>query len=263
MTRSDEKGAWTMPDEQAARPDLTERSRGSTGTESADQAGGRESRPVLEVFGLTLQVTNPRLAELLTMDAGEALVTDVRALGKRDAGDPGPVGTTPLASDTVPDAADPADGVAAAQRREHRQTVHDIGVFLGFEARPDGLWQSPKGIVVLTRTVESPVTFAAATHYVTELAARRESIGGPESTALFVVEGQQTVDVFKVAIRQLHLYDLMRTISLDNLCAIHDLYAQGVLDHSRAVTLLVPMANIDVGEIISILHSASAEDSPG
>ncbi len=40
------------------------------------------------MFGLTLEVSNPRLAELLTMDAKEALVTDVRELAPRVDGPP-------------------------------------------------------------------------------------------------------------------------------------------------------------------------------
>jgi hypothetical protein len=242
-----------MPDGQPAEHEVMQTPRAVASAESA-----RERHPVLEVFGLTLEVTNPRLAELLTMDAGEALVTDIRDLRKTDEGEAADAVPASTEQDPQPEA---PDAIIAQRRRELRQIVQEIGGSLGFAARPDGLWQSPKGVVVLTRTIESAVTFAAATHYVTELAARRESIGGPESTALFVVEGQQAVDVFKVAIRQLRLYDLMRTISVDNLLAIRDLYSEGVLDHSRAVTLLVPMANIDVGEIISIVRSAGAEDA--
>lgn len=40
-----------------------------------------ERHPVLEVFGIKLEVSNPRLAELLTMDAKEALTSDLRDLG--------------------------------------------------------------------------------------------------------------------------------------------------------------------------------------
>jgi hypothetical protein len=36
---------------------------------------------VLDVFGLKLEVSNPRIAELMTMDAKTAFTTDVRDLG--------------------------------------------------------------------------------------------------------------------------------------------------------------------------------------
>jgi hypothetical protein len=225
-----------------------------------NEGQARERHPVLEVFGVKLEVTNPRLAELLTMDAAEALTTDIRKLGGT-AAEAAPVlgGIDEVQLDQA--APKVVDEEEARRRKALHAAVLEVGTSLGFDARPDGLWQSPTGIVVLTRTVEQPVSYAAATHFVTELAARRESIAGPESTALFVVDGQQTVDVFRVAIRQNKLYDLMRTISLDNLMAIRDLYAHGVLNHTTAVALLVPMANIDVGEIISLVRAASEANS--
>lgn len=45
-----------------------------------EPTGGSDRYAVLEVFGLKLEVSNPRLAELLTMSAREVLTSDVMDL---------------------------------------------------------------------------------------------------------------------------------------------------------------------------------------
>jgi hypothetical protein len=231
------------------RPAMTE--------ETARSANLRH--PVLDVFGMKLEVSNARLAELLTMDAKDALATDVRELVSTsdDAKQ-----TRLEAEEAVPEvllaAPTPHDEEDARLRREFRQSVQETGVALGFDAGADGVWRSPTGVAIVTRAIEKPVSFAAATHYVTELAARREAIAGEDSTALFVVDSQLTADVFKVAVRQRRLHDVMRTVSIDNLSELRRLHMMGQLDHQRAVVLLVPIANIDVGELLSILHAGGA-----
>lgn len=219
---------------------------------------------VLEVFGLKLEVSNPRIAELLTMDAREALTTDVRDL----AGAPSQTSAPVKRSDV--DEALPESVIAPVtahdvemerQRREFRQVVESMGEALGFEAEADGTWHSPTGVVILTRAIDKTLSLAAASHFVAQVAALRESMEEHESTALFVVDGQQTADIFKVAIRQRKLYDVMRTVSKENLERIAELYRAGVVDHAKAVVLLVPMANIDVGEVLSVITAPECEDA--
>lgn len=218
---------------------------------------------VLDVFGLKLEVSNPRLAELLTMDAREALESDVRDLAfAKDVQElreetaqavPGVVVAPPT----------PKDDHDAQARMELRSRASSIGAALGFETTPDGLWHSPTGVSILTRTVDRSVSLAAASHYVAEIAARREQIAGPEATVLFIVEGQQSADVFKVAIRQGHLYDVMRVISLENLEDVLHLSKADAIDHAKAVILLAPVANIDVGEILAVIHATTDGEDHG
>ncbi len=222
----------------------------------SDRTDGGDRHPVLQVFGIELQVSNPRLAELLTMDARDALTTDLHDLAAREQ-EPPVDGTVLHAVEAPPPTA--ADDEEARRRHAFRRDVHDIGVTLGFEVDTDGMWRSDGGVSILTRCVDRPVSFATATHYVEELASRREALGGTDATALFVVEGQQNADVFKVAVRQRRLHDVMRTVSIQNLREIRDLVASGHLRHRQAVVLLVPIANIDVGELLSILHAAAHE----
>jgi hypothetical protein len=226
------------------------------GEDNRTDPGGTTDRfAVLDVFGLKLEVSNPRLAELLTMDAKDALTSDIRALGTaqeiRELREE--------AAEAIPDVivapTTAKDDQDAAIRREFRARAASFGSSLGFDTTPDGLWRSPTGLSILTRAIERPVSLAAAIHYVQEIAARREQIAGRDATVLFIVDSQQSADVFKVAIRQRHLYDVMRVISMDNLQAVLRLEQAEAIDHAKAVILLAPAANIDVGEILSVIRA--------
>jgi hypothetical protein len=224
-----------------------------------EPTGGSDRYAVLEVFGLKLEVSNPRLAELLTMSAREVLTSDVMDLmgGRASAEE-----IAEAVPDSVVAAATPPSDENQRQRRDFRDRVDRIGIDLGFDVSGDGTWTSPTGIQIVTRTVERPLTLAAAVHFVNEVAALGER-QGEDSAVLFVVEGQQTADVFKVAIRQRRLYHVMRTVSLDNLHEIAGMKAKGQLDHGRVVVLVAPIADIDVGEILSVIHADEGEVSSG
>jgi hypothetical protein len=220
---------------------------------------------VMDVFGLKLEVSNPRLAELLTMDAKSALTTDVRALGTAQAVREFREEVAQAAPEVVIAPPTPKDDLDAALRRDFRARAVALGVALGFDSSADGVWESPAGLTILTRAIERPVSLAAASHYVSELANRREQLGGVGASVLFIADSQQSADVFKVAIRQQQLYDVMRVISMDNLVDIGRLRNSGAVDHAKAVILLAPTATIDVGEILSVIRAASLgeESVPG
>jgi hypothetical protein len=204
---------------------------------------------VLDVFGLTLEVSNPRLAELLTMDASDALTSDLRELTVAD---------RRAVSEALPDSVvtmpTPHTEVAQQARRAFRSRADDLAGGLGFTVESDGTWCSPVGIDIVTRTIDRPLTAAAAAHYVSEVAAVTDRL--PEtSTVLFVVPDQPTADVFKVAIRQRKLHNLMRTIGMDSLESVREMHAAGRLDHRNILVLLAPIADIDVGEIIAVIQA--------
>lgn len=211
--------------------------------------GGADRFAVLEVFGITLEVSNARLAELLTMDATAAFTTDVRDLVSREAR---------TVAEALPDAVVslPTPHAEALERARHafRRRADDLGARLGFDVEPSGTWVSPTGIDVLTRTIERPLTIAAAVHYVSEVAAVTDRIAD-SAAVLFVVPDQQTADVFKVAIRQRRMHDRMRTVSIESLAEIAEHYASRRLDHRGVLVLLAPIANIDAGEMLSVLRA--------
>jgi hypothetical protein len=230
--------------------------------ESKRAPGERDRFAVLDVFGLKLEVSNPRLAELLTMDAKDALTTDVRDLRTPQAVREFREEVAQAAPEVVIAPPTPKDDEDAAYRREFRHRAASVGDALGFEAGADGVWESPTGLTILTRAIERPVSLAAASHYVSELATRRERFGGVGASVLFIAESQQSADVFKVAIRQQQLYDTMRVISIENLDDVCRLLKAGAVDHAKAVILLAPTATIDVGEILSVIRAASAGEEP-
>jgi hypothetical protein len=230
----------------------------------------RQRHPVLQVFGIRLEVANPRLAALLTMDARQALTTDVRVLGRvltADAEKPDDAAETaaPQAEDApsrarVDEAA--AENTQIPKRRDVRTLSSEAAVALGFDVVADGLWRSPRGVSVLVAVVDRPLSFAAATHLVRELEARRAALVAGEVTALVVVDDRGTADVFKVALRQDRLQDSMRTVALEDMLELRRLAEFGVLDHRQALTLLVPMALVDVGEILSIIRTSHVNELP-
>ncbi len=229
--------------------DKIEQDDGSTSAQGPDRV------PVLEVFGIKLQVSNPRLAELLTMDAREALTTDVSSLA-RERLEAGEV-IAQAAPDAVVAVPTPHAQFEDLARQEFRNDVGELGRRMGFETFPDGAWRAPGGVTLLVRAVEREVTLAAASHFVSEVAQHREITGGADATALFVVAEQGMADVFKVAIRQRRLYHVMRTITRDNLRAIVAFLDGGVLEQAHALVLLTPMQDIDAGEVVSVIRAAA------
>lgn len=225
-----------------------------------DERRGQGKYAVLDVFGITLEVSNPRLAELLTMDATDALTTDVRDLIMSDSRT-----VAEALPDVVVSMPSPHTEALARAREEFRKRADALGVALGFSVASDGTWSSETGIDILTRTVERSLTVAAAAHYVAEVVAVTERLA--ETTAvLFIVDGQEAADVFKVAIRQRRVHDLMRTVAIDSLEEIAARHKAGRLSHRGALVLLAPIADIDAGEILSVLHAdetlPSTETSP-
>lgn len=222
--------------------------------EEGPQQATKSRYAVLDVFGLTLEVSNPRLAELLTMDATDALTSDIRDLVVAD---------RRAVSEALPDVVvalpTPHSELAEKVRREFRQRADALGASLGFSVEADGTWSSPTGIDIVVRPVERPLTAAAAAHYVAEVSTVTDRL--PDTTTvLFVVADQHTADAFKVAIRLRKLHNLMRTISVGSLDEAAAMWSAGRLDHRNVLVLLAPIANIDVGEMMAILRDDPTRD---
>ncbi len=228
--------------------------------EALEPPADDEEYTVLELFGMKLTVRNPRLAEVLTTELGaaaghEPLVLDRPtqvALQRTEIAEalPDVVLRPTLQRDEDRDRA----------RADLRTRVGSCARALGFEVEPNGVWTSPTGLNLCTRTVDRPMTLAAASDLVEKLSTLATEIQGEECLSLFIVDDQETADVFRVAIRQRRAYDRMRTITLDNFQFIRSLLAARVIDHSGALVLLAPVAEIDVGEILSIVRTAASED---
>jgi hypothetical protein len=265
--------------------DLEERSTGDPAAEDRD-----EGQEVLQVFGVKLKVYNPHLAELLTMDAGDALTTDVVELvrggaeGDLDVSSIPSVGDSQAApveadadsethdllmeqlaalegepaADVPAPVAGPADAQAASAEEvlpgDTQEMLARIGQDLGFAVEPGGVWRSSSGVIILVRFLDHPVAMDVATRLANELAEAQQRVGR-EAAGLFVVEDQMAADVFRVAIRQSGLYHEMRVVARVHLDDMLKLTATGNLSHRQVVALLVPLANIDVGELMNVIRA--------
>ncbi len=226
--------------------------------DASDSPDSDDPATVLEIFGIELKVRNERLAEVLTMEAGEALATDVRELLDPDVAREVRAELSEALPDVVLSPTRARDESEAKARLELRSRADAVAEVLGFDPQPGGVWRSPTGLSVITRVVEHPPSLASATDLADKFASVLADAGGPDASALLIVDSQQTADVCKVAIRQRRLYDVMRTISLDNLEEIRVLFTADAIDHTRALVLLSPLADIDVGEVLSIVRSAAS-----
>ncbi len=226
-------------------------------TNGAEVPHGEDETTVLELFGMQLKVKNRRIAEVLTMEAGDALASDIRNFLDADQVRRATETVERSPTEEEPDSQHGGDSTDRPGRAGLRARVESIAMALGFDVESGGIWESPTGVSVLTRVVEHDLSYAAATDLVDKVAGVLEAGGVPDATCLLVVDSQQSADIFKVAIRQRRLYDQVRTISLENLEAIRSLLNAGVIDHSRALVLLTPIANADVGEVLAIIRAAA------
>ncbi len=207
---------------------------------------GQEKYKVLEVFGLELKVSNPRLAKLLTMEAKDVLTTDIRELGDKI---------------RKAEAAVEKEGISSLSEISSLESYHQAVDFLGrsldFEIDLKGIWRSSTGIFLLIHPVFGKVTFERAKEYVIELGEKIEDFGDV-SAGLFVVTDKLACDIFKAAIREENRYHQIRVISYENLAAISAFKEGKVLTHKQVVSLLVPLVEIDVGELIDVIKAISS-----
>ncbi len=210
---------------------------------------------VLELFGVKLTVNNPRLAEILTMDAKEALAADIKDLVEPAASIQQPElrGSVP---DIVVTSQAPQDAYDQQAAADFEASVEVLGSQLGFDVEHDGVWNSPTGATVVVRAIDQQLQYAAATDFVQKLDVLRTSKGGPDAAGLFVTADQPSADVFKVAIRQARLYGFVRTVTVDSLVRLSALVSAGSLDHAGVLVVLLPFASADANEIVSLLESA-------
>lgn len=210
---------------------------------------------VLEMFGVRLTVANPRLAEVLLMDAREALASDVRELAEPERVRERRAEAREALPDVIMAVQTPRDDDERRARALFRERVDSIGTALGFEVGPGGLWRSPAGITIAVRPVANDVSEAAAADFIAKLESARGGAQGFDS-GLIVTGEQGDSDDFALAIRQAHLHSTMRTVSLANLERILGFLERGVLDHPRVVALLSPIFDADVGELVRLVTLA-------
>ncbi|MEW6188808.1 MAG: hypothetical protein AB1466_01665 [Actinomycetota bacterium] len=206
--------------------------------------GGYE---ILELFGIKLKVKNPRIAEILTMDAKEVLTEDIRVLRKKLA----ELDRKESEVEKIPSISE------IESYSDYQRAIDAIGKRLEFDVDLGNLWRSATGIIIIVKAIKDGLNFNQARKYVSELATQQSRISN-ENAGLFIVGDNISCDILKAAIRSQNLYHLMRVISYENFNQILRLKEAGYLNHKGVVTLMVPLDNIDVGELINVIKAAAA-----
>jgi hypothetical protein len=223
-------------------------------TTPAPDPDGRTT--VLEVFGMKLSVKNRRLAEILTMDAAEALGFDKRPGNDGNTMTVEPVGPEVVAQ-AVPDvllAIPGAGDEAEAQlRAEVRKRLDGVGLDLGFEVLSGGSWRLPGNVVVHARVVSRTLTPAAATDMVGKLA--DVVLFGRESTdsVLLVTSDPASVEPLLNAISPRGLHGSFRVAHIDDVTRLRDICRECEDPADVASGLLSPAAAVDLGRLLTLL----------
>ncbi|MDF1541743.1 MAG: hypothetical protein RQ731_01670 [Anaerosomatales bacterium] len=212
---------------------------------------------VVEVFGVKLSVKNRRLAEILSMDAAEAL---------------GFEGKTPRVHDhefethvvneaspfAVVAAAGPDDAAEAQRRTELRHHVEAIAASLGFTVVAGGKWHSPSGQTLHARVVSRAVSAAAAADTVEKLGGLMKARPAGESVVL-ITQDRSAAATFIGVIRERQAHATFRVVSVEDLEALGAVSDSGRADHAAFIALLSPQAAVDIGPAIAQM----CPESPG
>lgn len=213
---------------------------------SAKKKEDKQDYEVLELFGIKLKVKNPQLADLLTMEAKEALTSDISILSQK-------LHTPGEAAEEIIEEEIPLISEIESYD-DYRQAINTVGEKLGFDVGLGGLWKSPTNVYILIRAIKEDLEFEEAKKYVRELEGQQKKLTN-ENVGLFVVGSNLGCDMFKAAIRGLNLYNKMRVISYENLNQILRFKESGYLGHKEVATLMVPLDNVDVGELINVIKA--------
>jgi hypothetical protein len=203
---------------------------------------GESEFEVLQVFGIKLKVKNRKIADLLTTDVKEDISIFREKIENIQQLDEDQIETDPLRQ--------------IESTEEFEDAINAIGRMLGFNVDLGGIWRSPTGIAVLLKPVFARLDFEAAKTRIKVLAAEQARIK-TENAGLFITRDDVSCDIMKAAVRSINMYQQMRVISYDNLYELLKLKENGYLKHRQVVTLMVPLDNVDVGELLNIIKAVA------
>jgi len=200
---------------------------------------------VLKVFGLKLKVKDPKIADLLTTDVKEDVATFRSKLGASE---------TEESEDADKQHVLPPEEIDSPER--FQEEINLLGRRLEFDVGLREIWRSSTGIAVVLKPVFSRLGFESAKEEVDRLAKKLAQIKN-EKAGLFITRDAIACDIIKAAIRSTNLYHIMRVVSYENLYELLQLKESGYLKHRQVVTLMVPLSNVDVGELLNIIKAVA------
>lgn len=211
-----------------------------------------ERTTVLEVFGVKLAVKNRRLAEILTMDAAEAL-----GLDKRHADEdymPAEQSQPDLLTEAVPDVHFPVTGAEeeaeSRLRTQVRLRADTVASGLGFDVLPGGRWQPPAAPLIHTRILVRTPTPAAAAHMVAKLTEVVLSSAGSPASVLLIASDRAAVPPLLTAIDVRGLHTSFRIVTMSDLERLRDVCAGAPDPAAVAAAFLSPAGGVDVSLVL-------------
>jgi hypothetical protein len=229
------------------------------GHETPSEPAAQDRITVLEVFGVKLSVRNRRLAEILTMDAAEALGLESRGAKTVDSEATREVVTEAL-PDVVAPVHSPQEEADARIRTELRHRADALGEALGFVTDSGGIWRSPAGLTLSTRIVPRVLSPAAAADMVGKLATLVLSRSPDTDSILLIAASREAVEPLSHAIQERGVYGSFRVASVADLERLHSLYELHRGDHVTALTFLAPQFAVDAGAMITLLTEGADID---
>jgi len=231
-----------------------------TASEDTGATNGTDERTtVLEVFGLKLSVKNRRLAEILTMDAAEALGFDRKL--PEDAHGAAERPEHELIVEALPEVLLPVGGVEDDESRvrtDVREQADALVTGLGFDVLPGGRWQPPGAPLIHTRILVRTPTPAAAAHMVEKLADAVLGRSGSGESVLLVTSTPDAVPPLLTALDARGLQGSFRIVTVDDLERLAALCRRSPVPAAAAAAFLSPAAGVDVGLALDACETGRA-----
>lgn len=198
---------------------------------------------VLQIFGVPIEVNNRKLAELLVLDAMELLGSDV--------------GSLPEVIKNAEKAMGNGGKVSGEENTGRLLSeVESIGAQLGFDVGWQGVWRSPTSMVLAVRVIDRVLPLDQAKSAVVTLAEQLDKLRG-ETGGIIVVPDKLSVEIFKIAVLSKNYYDRMRVATPQVLREVRSLVTKEKLSHEQVVSLLMPLASVDVGALLDAVRGGS------
>ncbi len=219
--------------------------------------GQDERTTVLEVFGVKLAVRNRRLAEILTMDAAEALGFDKRETGTGHM--PAEQAQPDLLVEAAPDLLLPVPGTEeeaeSRLRTQFRLEADAVASGLGFDVLPGGRWQPPATPLIHTRILVRTPTPAAAAHMVAKLNDVVLASAESPASVLLIASDRAAVPSLLTAIHARGLHTSFRVVTLSDLKLLKVASANAPDPAAMAAAFLSPAGGVDVGFALGTLRT--------
>ncbi len=232
-------------EEKLTETPLTEPSLSLDSLPSTSNAGREEKEELktVNVFGVKLKVKKRGWTDILSMDIKDALTGNFQISRRKE--------KAPLPSDIgeIPSITE------LKSEEEYNSYIDSLGKSLGFEVEA-GFWIARNARKIWVRPLLKDFEFEEAMTFLSKLSENLKSFSEPV-TALMVVPTPSQEGIFVAAIRKSQVQHRVNVISYKDLRQLVLLKESGYLKHDKILSLLLPLANLDLGQLIKIIKEVA------